>query len=241
MIKADLKDIRRFERDLKAFASKAVAHAQRNTLNALAFETQAEYRRRIAAELTLRNKFTAASVKVEKAGRVMRSVVGSTTDYMDEQEFGGTVNPARGRNKPIATSVAAGQGRGVKPRTKLPTRRNKLSVIKLQRLGGRKPKNARQMVVMAAQQAVKTGNRYMFLDFGRRKGIFKITGGRKSTKRGWPKGARLDMVWDLSHRSVQVPRRPLLGPATDRIAGFRTAIYKDKLLFQLRKNKIFNY
>ncbi len=115
MLSVDDKEIKRFERDLKTFASRAYPFATKATINTAAFETQKVARKRIRRIMTLRNKFTRQSIQVEQARglnvNTQAAVVGSTQDYMETQEFGGTVRRRGKEGVPIKTSFSAVQRR----------------------------------------------------------------------------------------------------------------------------------
>lgn len=243
MFKINDKEIKQFERDLKTFAHRAYPFATKNTINKSAFQAQRFAKKDLKARLTLRNLFTVQSVQVDQAKtlRVARqaAVVGSTADYMEDQEFGTTLIKKGREGVSIPTSQSAGQGRSTKPRTRLPATVNKLKNIRLSKRP-RQTKKHRQALVIAAQIAVHTGNRVVFLDLGRKKGIFRIIGGSRRSKRGWPEGARLRMLHDLTEQSVRIPRRPWLKPAVDRTVLLIPEFYRKALIFQLKRQNLFD-
>ena len=237
----DNKSIKRLEADLKAFANQALPFATKQTLNRAAFDAQKEARSIISNKMIERNRFTRQSIRVDQAKtlnmRRQESAVGSIADYMADQEFGG-VKASRGKHGvAIATSYSAGQ-QGQQPRTRLPRKPNKLANIRL-RQGKRTPANKRQRTLFAIQDAVTSGNRVIFLDLGKTKGIFRVVGGRKKFKRGGPKGARLKMLHDMSDRTVRIPRNPWLAPATKRTVKKIPGFYRDAIVFQLKRKGLF--
>jgi len=242
MFNFDDKDIRRLERDLDVFASRALPFATRETLNTTAFTTQDFARSVVKIQMTLRNKFTLQSIRVEKARGLristQESRAGSTADYMADQEFGATKVKESAEGLPIATSFAAGESENAQPRTKLPKPRNTLHNISLQK-GRRKGKNRKQRNLIAVIDAVNSGKRFAFLRFNRTKGIFRVVGGRKNPKKGGPKGAKLKMVHDLTEQSVTIPPNPWLQPAVDKVIPLVPEIYKNKLEFQLKRHRLF--
>lgn len=241
MFNIDNKSIKRLEADLKAFAHRALPFATKSTLNMAAFDAQKEARATVSAKMVERNKFTRQSIRVDQAKtlnvRRQESAVGSIAEYMADQEFGG-VKASKGKHGvAIATSFSAGQ-QGQRPRTRLPRKPNKLANIRLKR-GKRTPANKRQRTLFAVQDAVSSGNRTVFLDLGRTKGIFRVVGGRKGFKRGWPKGARLKMLHDMSNKSVRIPRNPWLAPATKRTEKKIPGFYRKAIIFQLKRKGLF--
>ncbi len=242
MFKIDDKDIKRLESDLKTFKRRALPFATKNTLNQAAFLTQFHSKRKIRRGLTLRNKYTEQSIRVEQAKtlniRRQFAVVGSIAPYMEDQEFGGIKRKRGSEGVPIATAFSAGEGRANK-RSKMPRKPNKLQNIKLRRKHKRKMTN-KQALIVKVSQAVNSGNRYIFHDFqgGKKKGIFKVVGGRKGIKRGWPGNARIEMVWDMSEPSVSIPKNPWLAPSVAKVEKRLPQIYRKSLEFQIKKHNI---
>lgn len=234
MFKINDKDIKRMEGDLKAFADRALPFATKNTLNQAAFTAQREAREGIRKTMTLRNPFTERSIQVEQTRtlniRQQAAIVGSTADYMEVQEFGGSKVRKGKEGVAIPTTYSAGQGEGVQPRTRLPRKPNKLTNIRLsQRNKGRGSRRQRNLV--AVKQAASSGSKYVFLDLGRRQGIFKVTGGKRRPK--------VRMVHDLSRDSVTIPKSPWLGPAVAATVPKIPQLYAASLRFQLKRLNLF--
>lgn len=212
----DQRQVREFRDALEKMRKKAVPYAIRDSLNTMAFEARKVWQDELRAKMTLRNKWTLGSLRVEKATgtnvEAMESRVGTGLDYLAFQEHGGTEH-AKGRvGKPIPTSASAGQGKK-SPRTKQVQKRNWQSAIHLasKRItyGSRSYRNQ-----VAIAEAIK-GSGYVFLDLGRRKGIFRVSG----TKKG---NLRVRMIWDMSRKSVTAKPRPTLEP-TVRAIGARAS------------------
>ena len=240
MFKINNKEIKNLENKLKHIRRRAIPYATRNTLNSVAFTTQRHAKRNVQRNLILKNRYTEQSIRVEqtKTLNIKRQevVIGSIADYMETQEFGG-VKRKRGREGvSIATSFSAGQGRS-KERTKLPKKANKLQSIKLKKQRKHKM-TSRQELLLKVQQAVNTGQRYIFHRFDSgTKGIFKVVGGTKGIKRGWPGNAKLEMVWDLTKAVVTIPKTPWLAPAVKTSSKFLEIEYKRALRYQLARIK----
>lgn len=235
MFELDDRDVKRYAADLKTFARRAYPFATKATVNRAAFETRKGYQEGMRDDLTLRNKWTERSVRVDQAKTLIVSrqeaIVGSMADYMATQEFGGTVK-GKGKHQPIATSYSAGLGQNTRPRTKLPRKPNQLKNIQLKRRGqGTAGRNARNAA--AIREAAGSGNKFVFLDLGRRQGIFRVLGGKRRPY--------IRMVWDLSSKSVRVPRKPLLLPATRATEKQIPQYYGEAALFQLKRHRILGY
>lgn len=221
MFQLNDQDIKKMEKRLQRMSASAIPFATKATLNSMAFGARKEAQNIIQQRMTLRNKFTVSSVRVDQARGTsipaQKSVVGSIAPYMDEQEFGGTKNRKSGKSVGIPTGFSAGQ-RGARPRTRLPRAAYKMATIQLRR-GGRRGANAKQRNAIAI--ATSLGS-FAFLDLGRRKGIFKID------KKGNP-----TMVHDLSRKSVRIPQLKWMKPAVDHVVGKRGEFYTKALQFQL--------
>lgn len=234
MFGVDNRDIRELERDLKTFANRAYPYATRQTLNDTAFQAQRIAREDVRNDMVLRNRFTVQSIQVDQARTLAVSrqaaTVGSIADYMEDQEFGATKAKKGSEGVAIATSYSAGQGQDAQPRTRLPRKPNKLANIQLQNKR-RRGSSRKQRNLIAIKDAAASGNKFVFLDLGRRKGIFRVTGGKRNPK--------IRMVHDLSNRSVVIPKNPWLKPAFDESLRMLPAFYADALRFQLRRNGLF--
>lgn len=240
----DDSDIEQLERDLQTFAKRALPVATMRTLNDAAFSAMKIAKKNVKNKMINRNIFSVQSIQFDPAkGRNIRtqeSIVGSIADYMRVQEFGGIKSKEGKEGVSIPTSASAGQPENSQPRLRLPRGKNKLSKIQLNRTRKRTPKNKKQALLFKVQDAVISGNRYFFHDFGRRKGMMRVVGGRgKGLKRGWPKGATLRMMHDMTNDSVVIPRNPWLEPAQDATIKKIPEFYRKALMFQVKRHKLF--
>ncbi len=229
MFTTDTSQFKQYEDDLKRLSRRSIPFATKNTVNTAAFETQKVSRLSLSKELILRNPFTLRSVQVEQTRTLNMSrqaaFVGSVADYMEKQEFG-AVKASRGsEGVNIPTGYSAGQ-RGQTVRTRLPRKPNAVKNIRLSS-GRVKAKNRRQKNLILVMQAANSSNKFIFMDLGRRKGIFKVVGGKRSPK--------VRMVHDLTRRTVRIPRKPWLLPATDKVIPMMSRFYRDSLQFQLKR------
>lgn len=238
MFEIDNENIKKLESDLKNLKERAIPFATRKTLNDVAFKAQAIAKADIERDMILRNRYTQQSIRVERAKTLdikrQSASIGSTADYLEMQEFGG-IEQAKGKGLVIPTSYAAGMSEGAKPRTKLPRKPNQMRNIQLERKK-RTAKSKKQRMVFTVQDAVESGKRIVYMDLGRTKGIFRVIGGKKGQARGWPQGAKLKMLHDLSRQSVNIPANPWLKPAFEEAGRMLPAFYADALRFQLRRH-----
>lgn len=234
MFKIDTKDIKHLEDDLKRFAFRAFPFATKATLNRSAFEAQKLARGNVSKDMIERNKFTKQSIQVDQAKtlnvRRQSATVGSIADYMETQEFGGTKHAQGKQGVPIATSYSAGQGMSSGARTRLSRKANKLANIQLNKKRSR-GKNRRQRNLIAVKEAAASGNKFIYLELQKKKGIFKVIGGKRAPK--------LRMVHDLTEQSVTIPKNPWLRPAVQRVEMLMPGFYKDALIFQLKRHNLF--
>ena len=223
-------DVKRFERHLKFFAAKAVPHANRDAINGMAFGARKVWIKEVQQAFTLRNTWTTRQIRVVRATGIdmarMQSVVGSLAPYMDEREFGETKHKKGKHGIAIPTSAAAGQtGRR---RTKVIQRRNALKAIRLHQAvrGGQKQRNA-----AAIRIAIKSGRRVVYLEKGNRRGLVRITGGKRRPK--------LRTLYDLSKATVKVKAEPTLGRTMEQATQTAPLFYKAALIAQLKRNRLF--
>lgn len=227
-------DLRRFERDLRKFAEQAMPFANRGALNDAVFTGRKVAQEELQKRLTIRNKWTLQSVRVEKATqrkiRKQRSVVGAVDQYLERTEFGGTESAKGKHGRPIPTRFASGEERGSQPRERAVTPRKTQRVIKLRRRRGRAA-NRRQRNLVAVRMAAQRGRKFIFLSTGRAKGIFQVTGG--------PNNPEVEMVWDLSRRTVHIPANPWLKPTMVIVQKRLPGIYRKNLKKQLIRRRLF--
>lgn len=227
-VQIETKELKKLENQLKTFGARAYPFATKATINSAAWLTRSNAQENIGNQMQERNNWTRRSVQVEQA-RTLRvssqeARVGSTLDYMEMQEFGGTKQEHTSRPTP----TASGEGLQARPRKRLPRRPNKLSNITLR--GKRIKGGRRQRNKVAVLMAAKSGNKYIYMDLGKRKGIFKIMGSKKRPK---PR-----LVQDLSMTSVAIPRNPWLLPASNAAQAEIPRLYAEALKFQLKRNNI---
>lgn len=243
MFKVNTIEVEELEKELKTFARKAFPFATKNTVNKAAFQSRMLWQKDIRVNMITRNKFTERSVRVEQSRTLnvdrQSATVGSTADYMHEQEFGGTKRKTGKEGVAIPTSFAAGQGEA-QPRTKLPRKPNNIRNIRL-RGRSRKARNRKQDLLFKMQDAVTSGQRFIFHDFGagKKKGIFRVVGGSRNFKRGVPRGAKLRMVYDMTEQIVAIPKNPTLKPVVSRMEVLIPDIYRKSLEFQARRYNLF--
>lgn len=234
MIQIDDKELKRFEKDLLRFKKSAFPFASKTVLNNLAYESMKVSKNTIGSKMTLRNKFTQQSVRYEKTNTLdlskQESKVGSIAPYMETQEMGGRKNKTGKVGVSIATGYSAGQD-GSNTRTKLPTNSNKMkNIILNSRVKNAKSRKQRNFLLI--KESAKNKKKFVYLDLGKTKGIFKLIGGKKNTK--------IKMIHSLSNKSVTIKKNEWLQPSVNKALDKKATFYKDALIFQLKRHKLFN-
>lgn len=225
-ITANATQVRQLENKLRNLNRRGLPFAEIETVNRAAFETQKNARRELGGRMTLRNAWSERSILVRKANRqTMEAATGSTQPYMETQEIGGREDATGKHGVAIPTSVASGEGRGAKPRQKMVRRPNRVSNITLAR--NARTSNRKQRNAIAVKEAIRTGRRYIFLELQRRKGLFRVYGGKRKP--------RVEMIQDLSRKSVNIPRNPWLMPAAQKQAAALPRYYAAALKRQLAR------
>lgn len=227
-----MKGLDEMQRKLEAVAKRSVPFAARETVNTLAFKGREIWQAEMASSLTLRNKFTQRRALVEKARTLnvnrMEAVLGHTEPYMANLEHGKPERAAK-RWRPIATEIAAGQTKGSLSAGRKKIVRPKNIITRLGNLQGKgfagRPRKARN--ARAIQQAIKTGKRLALLDFGRRKGVYRVMGGKRKPK--------ILKLYDLSRRVTPVPKTPTLQRTLTKTLALAPQVAHDALSKQLKR------
>jgi hypothetical protein len=196
---------------LETLAKKAVPYAARDMLNGIAFAGRKIWQDEMRSSLTLRNAFTERRALVDRATGTrmadMTATLGHTEDYMRRLEEGEGKRGRRGA-VPIPTETAAGQAKGslLGGRKRAVRKALIIRVLgKVKRQSKSMPRKARN--ARAVREAIRNGTRLAYLELDRRRGIYKVMGGRKRPQ--------IRKLYDLSRRSVPLPRIPTLQRTID--------------------------
>lgn len=235
-IEIDLKNIKPLLTDLANFAEQAVPFATRSAINTTAFDIQGRYRMNARNKLTLRNKGTEKSIQVERAKilktHLQEARIGSERDYMKDVEFGVTTTKNGQEGVPIPTSYSANQPLNQQPRTKLPIRSRRMRSIQMNHHRVTATSRKQRNFLKVKNAAERGSQRFVYLDLGRRKGIFRVEQPKRRPN--------VRMVYDLSRPSVTSPAIPLLGPATQYGAKRMPKNLLDAIKFQVKRRNLFH-
>jgi hypothetical protein len=241
MFTFDDTNIKRMERDLQTFARRAVPFATRTTLTRTAFEARNDWQEQIDKNLINRNQWTRRSVRVEQARGLdvdtMEARVGSIADYMETTEEGGTESGQTGAHS-IPTSYAAGQ-KGQRPPTRVARRRYRMPNIRIESQPDKQYASRAQEIYLKMLMAVRSGQRFIFMEDGSTRGIYEVKG--RVNARGALTNVKVNMVQDLSRRSVTISPTPTLQPALDIVGPKISGIYREAVLEQLKRNRVLMY
>ena len=230
MINIDIEDMKRLESRLKRVRSKSIPFASRFALNEAAIKGRSGAIAEVKQTMVLKNRWTERSIQFEKTRelRINSQItrVGSVQEYMKDQEFGGVERKQGKEGVPIPTAFAAGMAEDAKPITRPVRPSLRLSRINIQNTRRTRGHSDNSALIHAAAQS---GRKDLFLDYGRRKGIFRVIGGKRNP--------RIKMLWDLSRQSVRIPPNPWLKPAINKVIPEMPAIYFRALQFQLDRVK----
>ena len=221
MMKIDMRQARALEDLLGQMNRKAIPFAQRDAINDMAFATMRQARGAVRSDFVNRNTWTVGSIRADRARSTRDSAeVGSTERYMADQEFGRT----KTEHTQMATPAASGESNRAKVRRKPVRKANRMANIRLgQRVKG--VAGRAQQNIVALKEAKAEGRKFVYLDRGRVKGIYRVYG----TKRR----PRARMVQDMSRRVAVVPRHPWLAPSTQAVTARAPEIYHAQLVRQL--------
>lgn len=223
MMKVDMSQAKHLGDLLGKFNARGVPMAERNTLNDLAFATQRAARETIRGDFINRNAWTARSVQVDRARLVGdSSEVGSTEEYMADQEYG----RVKTEHTQMATPAASGESNRAKVRRKQVRRVNRMASINLgNRARSRGAMSRVQENIVALKEAKESGRKFVYLDRGKTKGIYRVMGTKRKP--------RSRMVQDMSRRVAVVPRHPWLTPASLSAMARAPEFYHAQLVRQL--------
>ena len=213
------------EQTLERLSERGIAFAERDTLNDYAFKTSTHAKKIVRDEFINRNTWTRRSIRVDKARFPGdSSEVGSTEKYMREQEFGArTDGPIH-----VPTPAASGESVRARKRLRVVRRVNWMPNIDLKRRSRRAGGlTRRQQNIAAVRQAADEGRKHVYLDRGRRKGIFRLLGGKRRP--------RVRLVQDLSRSVRVVPKHPWLAPSVEKTLKTGAQTYGRQLTRQIRR------
>ena len=227
VFQADFRDAVRLTTKLQILNRQGIPFATRHALNAWAIEGRGRAQDNIKSSMILRNRWTLGSVRFAFADRgpvaSQASRVGATTAYLSRQESGGTERATGAHGLPIPSAYASGED-GATQRRKLVKRRFSVARIQFNTPARvRSIRNRKRRAFVSVQHARRHKQKFVFLDLGRSKGIFRVT------------QRRIRMVHDVSRKTVTTPRNPWLEPINAHAPSSITRHYVKALRFQLRR------
>lgn len=207
-----------------ADSKKSILKASKNTVNIVAALARKNAIQNIQGNFTLRNNFTAGSVRFTQcppgAARLqdVKSQVGITerAGYMERQEKGG-VKTAGSKSLVIPTTKARGGSNAGKVRQKYYYSQAAKNLVR----GSTKFKSHKARTVARAAVAAKTKKFIRMND-----AIFSVSNFRAAKGRVH---FRLNEVLNLKHKSTVTPKQEWLQPAASAAAAQMQAIYNSEM------------
>lgn len=245
MISVDTSQIRRLERDLQRFSRSVLPKANRSALSAIAFDASKTAKKDLPNYMILRapGNYTRKSIRYEKAqgARIsaQSSRVGSTLEYMRDQEFGAVRRARRGASA-LSIVTPSASGESSYPTRRMPRAANTLRRIDAANRGDRRRRSRKAQLFADVSKAIATGNRFIVTERpGGKMGLTKVVGGRRGSRardpNGWPRGAKLKLMYDLSHKRVTIPATHWLEKSVRKTRSRAPGIYLDSLQFRARQ------
>lgn len=222
MITVDMTQAKRLEKVLAQVRDRAVPYAQRNAINDTAFEARKQVIGGLADGFTIRNTWTARSVRVERATSATPSaVLGSTEEYMAKQEVGG-----KGKAY-VPNPSASGESSRSRVRRR-PIRQanwiNQLTPARAPAVSG----SQQEKNVVALKTAKAKGAKHVVMNKGRGPGIYRVLGTKRKPS------ARL--LYSLRSAPVTIKPRPWLVPTAQRVQEQQgPSLYFAQLRQELRR------
>jgi hypothetical protein len=233
------KSIMDMERVLNELSKMAAPIAIQQTLNNTARNAWKKGRNLTPKKFQLRNTWTMRSEQYTQTKDLnistMKSIFGSTSGYMEQQEKGFTRNSTDGVTVPTAT--AANQS-GMN-RTKPVTRRFRRSNINRKQIVKRYQwTNKKQQAIADIIETMRAGDRFWSGTLKGTKGIWFLKGGRIKSKRGgWPKGMRPHLIYSANKKSVRTKGSFLVKEASSDALDNEFKEYSKALKRQLKRLK----
>lgn len=229
------KQLLRFSRAIKDFGEKQYPIINGMALNRTAFEARKEYVKIVERRFTIRNKGTVKSIQFNKVQglnpNTQESSVGSTAQYMADQEFGSVKKATGKKGIAIPTSTASNESLSAKPRKKVVSRPRRRSSIRLTKSTVRARSRKQHVVATIRATAEKGSGKFVYLPIQGAKGIYRVT--RKGKK------AKIKMIYSLSKKTMPIKKAPSLAPAVNNIIPKIPRYYKEAA--EKRMKKTFNF
>lgn len=240
----DSKEIEKLEKVLKVFSKVAAPIAFQQALNETATKTRLRAQNNIRDDFTTRNKWSERSVFYSRATGLdvdkMQAEIGSSQEYMAEQETGFT-QTSTGKHGIMIPTPAAGGETGNRERTRVVQKRYRKNVIKLHKstvnYGSRMQKNSAEI-----QASVKAGVRFWYGTLDNKSGknasgMWQIRGSVRKNGKGWLRGLTMRRIYTANERSIVTPKTEWLQPAGEKTLKNFDEYYFKALQRQLERIK----
>lgn len=231
MFSVESKDFKTYKENLERTAKYAFPDAVKSTLNNLAYKTSVEYKKNIKKELTIRggqNNIVLKSVHYEKCPNghdiskmeskvgQQASTYGRPTEQLKKQELGEPIIAKSKHTYKATRFTRGGNYKRTVPFNRFVANTNAQKISDLVEHPATGARKQFAQAVGVAHHAHKTIN---FIpdneESGKKFGIFQLrdTGGKEKAK-----GKSAKLLYSFKDKTQQLHKRPMLKPATDKIA-----------------------
>ncbi len=220
----DDRELLKFEVALRRGKKSAIPFAIQRTLNRGVVDARDNAKAFVRREFVVRRPWVVNSIRSQGTTTLrihaMRAMVGTIGPELVRQEFG-----KRLPHQVLPTSTASGEGKVARPRRRTPKRGWASRDIELDK-SAKKNANAKstgQAAMVRVKQALKRKEKFIYLDLGKTKGIFR------PTKKG------LRAVAIFHQKPVVLRPRPWLHPTVEKTKTRMPSMYFSELAVQLRR------
>lgn len=229
-------ELRRLEKVLGELSYKGLRFAVRAALNQVAYDAAGRARNEIRKSFIVRNNYTVRSVVYDKVApgqknvQKMASAAGSVQEYMAKQEEGYTTRSGGKHGVEVPTGETAGTP-GAIPRRKVVKRAYYRRGLRMSK-GWGDAKTEKGLLMEKVFMAMKSGRRVISATLMGLPGLWLLKGGRRGG-RGWPRGARLHLLYSMGKKSVTIKSTPWLTRASKTAAAGMPELYRRELEKQI--------
>lgn len=246
-ISLDKRPIEHLENTLEQIRKKSIPYAVRNTLNAAVYETSELAKKEIGSKFIERNQYSRRSVRYNKVVQrnidQMMAEVGSVQEYMAKQEHGFVTHATGKHGIAIPTPYASGEG-SARVRKKVIRAANRLNKIRIAKgLASEYAatyKNRHQRLIRMVQDSLELGFRTIFWMSKRssHSGFYRLRGGPRLTKRGWPEGLELEQLYLVNKSLTETEEHKWLLPSVTHVRSIMGRLYQKALIEEIGQARI---
>lgn len=234
----DTMDVDKLVKILNEINKKGMPYAIKQSLDKAAFNTMKYMKENLDKEFIIRNTYVGRSMQYRRVNGKhidnMESSAGSVLEFMGEQEEGFEKHGTGSTGGVTIPTTAVTNQYGSTRRTKAITQKNQMKAIQLAESQKRNKSTIAKIYAARAQ-----GKKEIFIDkktdqWKRKTGVYRVIRWRKK-KRGWPKGAKLRMIFSLEEKSIRVRPHEWLEPAIKHALPLMHKYFRDAVIEQIQR------